>query len=129
MGFLASFRPKLVGSVLSGTAGPHADVQLHLFADTPKDVLLFLMEHRIPLETAERHLKLNNGDQVTLPVFRFGAGETGIDLTIFGPLDEREAPCSPVDGRPLRRAGRAEIEALLATDQILPSSPQLQPDR
>jgi len=112
MRFLASFRPKLVGSVLNGTAGPHADVQLHLFADTSKDVLIFLMEHHIPLETSERRLKLNNGDLISLPVFRFQAGDTFIELTIFGPLGEREAPRSPVDGasqsgrRPAPATGR-----------------------
>ncbi|HRD65120.1 MAG TPA: hypothetical protein PKY50_03110 [Candidatus Competibacter sp.] len=117
MRFLANFRPKLVGSVLNGTAGPHADIQLHLFADTPKDILLFLMEHHIPFETSERRLKLANGDHVCLPVFRFGAGDACIDLTIFRLLAEREAPRSPVDGRPLRRAGPAEVQALLATDR------------
>jgi hypothetical protein len=68
--FLARFRPRLVGPVLSGTAGPHADIGLHLFADTPMDVLLFLMEHRIPFDTTEHRLKLGNGDPVCLPAFR-----------------------------------------------------------
>lgn len=117
MRFLARFRPKLVGSVLTGTAGLHSDIQLHLFADTPNEVLLFLMEHHIPLETAERRLTLNNGDQISLPVFRFKAGDAPLDLTVFAPLSEREAPRSPVDGRPLRRAGPAEVEALLASDR------------
>ncbi|HUM95298.1 MAG TPA: hypothetical protein PLU26_12615 [Candidatus Competibacter sp.] len=116
MRFLAPFRPKLVGSVLNGTAGLHADIQLHLFADTPSEVLLFLMEHRIPLETAERRLTLNNGNQISLPVFRFKAGDAPLDLTVFATLSEREPPRSPVDGRPLRRAGPGEVEALLASD-------------
>ncbi len=116
MRFLASFRPKLVGAVLNGTASSHSDIQLHLFADSSKDVLMFLMEHRIPLEPSERRLKLNNGDHVSLPVFRFGAGDTRIDLTIFAPLDEREAPRSPVDGRPLRRASSTEVQLLLSSD-------------
>ena len=47
MRFLARFRPRLVGPVLSGTAGLSADIQLHLFADAPHDVALFLMEHQI----------------------------------------------------------------------------------
>ena len=120
MRFLAQFRPKLVGPVLSGAVGAHADVQLHLFADTTKDVLMFLLEHHIPFEAAERRLKLG-GEPVCLPVLRFDADEQHqIDVTIFAPLAEREAPRSPVDGRPMRRAGLAEVEALLAE---LPSSP------
>jgi len=116
MRFLARFRPRLVGPVLHGTAGSHSEVQLHLFADTPKDVLMFLLEHRIPLETSERRQKLNSGDRVTLPVFRFEAGDALIELTVFAPLDEREAPPSPVDGRPLRRAGPTEVQLLLSSD-------------
>jgi len=118
MRFLACFQPKLVGPVLSGTAGPHTPIQLHLFVDTPKEVALFLMDQRIPFATSERRLQMNNGDQACLPVFRFSAGAHDLDLTVFAPLAEREAPRSPVDGRPMRRAGSAEIQALLAEDQL-----------
>ncbi|MFZ1830119.1 MAG: hypothetical protein WAW42_15455 [Candidatus Competibacteraceae bacterium] len=117
MHFLAHFRPKLVGAVLSGTAGSNTPIQLHLFADTPKEVTLFLMEQHVPFETGERRLKLGNGDQVCLPVFRFSAGDHDFDLTVFTSLAEREAPRSPIDGRPMRRAGPMEIQVLLAEHQ------------
>ena len=114
MRFLARFRPRLVGPVLSGAVGPHAGVHLHLFADSPEEITLFLMEHHIPFETGEHRLKMASGVQVCLPAYRFTAGETRVDLTVFGPLAEREAPLSPVDGRPMRRASLTEVEALLA---------------
>ena len=114
MQFLARFRPRLVGPVLSGAVGPHAGVHLHLFAESPEEIVLFLMERHIPFETAERRLKMADGAQIRLPAFRFTAGETRIDLTLFGLLAEREAPLSPVDGRPMRRASLAEVHALLA---------------
>lgn len=114
MRFLARFRPRLVGAVLNGTAGPHADVNLHLFADTPEEVALFLLEHAIPFETLERRLRLGNGEYAHFPVFGFGAGGVNIDLTVFKVDAEREAPRSPVDGRPMRRASLAEVQALLA---------------
>jgi len=114
MQFLAPFRPRLVGPALSGAAGPHAGIHLHLFADSPEEITLFLMERHIPFETVERRLRMASGEQVCLPAFRFTAGEIRVDLTIFGRLAEREAPLSPVNGRPMRRAGLAEVEALLA---------------
>jgi hypothetical protein len=114
MRFLARFRPRLVGPVLSGAAGPHASIHLHLFADSPEEVTLFLMERQIPFETAEHRLSMASGARVCLPVFRFTAGEARIDLTVFGPLAEREAPLSPVNGRPMRRAGPTEVQTLLA---------------
>lgn len=113
MAFLARFRPRLVGPVLAGTASIHTDVTLHLFADTPEDVMLFLMEHGIPFETAERRLRLGQDEYVYLPVFSFGAGEVNIDLTVFTPKEEHKPPRSPVDGRPMQRADVNEVRALL----------------
>jgi len=113
MRFLADFRPRLVGPVLSGTAGPHSGIHLHLFADTPKDILMFMLERHIPFETLDRRLRMSNGVQVQLAAFRFNAGDHPVDLTVFPLLDERQAPCSPVDGRPMHRAGLTEVETLL----------------
>ena len=48
-----------------------------------------------------------------MPVLRFTAGETRVDLTVFGPLAEREAPLGPINGRLMRRASLAEVQALL----------------
>lgn len=117
--FLVRFRPKLVGPTLTGTAGAHASIQLHLFADTPKDVLLFLMEHSIPVATSECRFKRNNGDSISLPAVSFEADDALVELTIFAPLDEREPPRSPVDGRPLRRAGPTEVALLLSSSPTL----------
>ena len=113
MRFLAPFRPRLVGPVLSGTAGPNADIHLHVFADAPQDIARFLMEHHIPFETADRRLKLSNGELAWQPTFRFDAGDHGFELIVFTPLAEREAPRSPVDDRPMRRANLSEVQSLL----------------
>ena len=114
MRFLERFRPRLVGSVLSGAAGPHASVQLHLFADSPEEISLFLMKHHISFELDEQPLNMASGERVYPPVFRLTAGETRLNLTVFERLAEREAPLSPVNGRPMRRAGPDEVQALLA---------------
>ncbi len=58
MHFLSAFNPRLVGSVLSGRAGQHADINLHLFADTPEEVSLFLMESHIPFEESLKRLRV-----------------------------------------------------------------------
>ena len=50
---------------------------------------------------------------VTYPAFRFVAGRQTVDAVVF-PLDGiRQAPCSPVDGKPMKRASAADVEALL----------------
>jgi hypothetical protein len=50
---------------------------------------------------------------VNYPALRFVAGRQTVDAVVF-PLDGiRQAPASPVDGKPMRRANAAEVEALL----------------
>lgn len=114
MRFLARFRPRLVGPVLSGVANPNTGIQLHLFVDAPEEIALFLLDQHIPFEAKENRLKMANGEPVCLPAFRLRMGQTRIDLTVFTPLAEREAPLSSIHGRPMRRARLAEVEALLS---------------
>ncbi len=113
MEFFAGFEPRLVGSVLSGTAAEHSDVNLHLFADAAEEVAIFLMHHNVPFDTGERRLRSPNGDPAVYPAYRFVAGEISIELAVF-PVDGlRQAPRSPVDGRPMRRATLQAVQALL----------------
>lgn len=114
--FFSQFNAKLVGAVLDGTAVVDSDIQLHLFADTPEDVRLWLMQNDIPVEEGRRKFKRGKGRHVYYPTFVFGAGEVNVDITVFPYDADREAPISSVDGRPMRRAGLPEIEALCATD-------------
>ena len=115
MRFFNRFDPRLVGSVLSGTANEHSDVNLHLFADTPEDVVLFLMQEHIPFQTSERRLRLTHQSSEMYPVYRFMAGDTTIDLTVFPRAGLRQAPLSTVDGKPMRRASVTALRELMET--------------
>ena len=66
-------RPRLVGSVLSGTADEHSYVELHLFTDAPEEVGMHLMQHNIPYELADKRLQLNHEEQRYFH-YRFLAG-------------------------------------------------------
>lgn len=113
MRLLQDFEPRLVGPVLAGTATEHTDVDLHVFADHAEAVAFKLMDRGIPHEMLERRVKMYVDRAVNFPAVRFSAGDQVIDATVF-PIDGiRQAPFSPVDGRPMRRAAMAEIEALL----------------
>lgn len=114
MRFLAGFRPRLVGSVLSGTASLHADINLHLFADTPEEVSLFLLENNIPFKPGQKKLRIGRESWVEFPAYQFMAGDHPVELVVFPREGRREAPRSPVDGRPMQRARLEEVEALLA---------------
>ncbi len=111
---LSLFQPRLVGAVLSGTATLHTDIQIHVFADIPESVSMTLMDRGIEYEVTERRHRFGNDPSRTHPGVRFALGRQYIDVTVF-PLDGiRQAPASPVDGRPMRRADIAELQLLLA---------------
>lgn len=118
MHFLATFQPRLVGSVLSGTAGEHANINLHLFADTPEEVSLFLMDNNIPFQPSTRRLRIGRDDWEEFPCYEFLAGAYPVELVVFPSEGRRDAPRSPVDGRPMQRARIDEVELLLTDSRI-----------
>lgn len=50
MELVHKFNPYLTGSVLDGTAGRYAEIDIQLFTDSAKDVEIFLLNQRIDFE-------------------------------------------------------------------------------
>jgi hypothetical protein len=113
MGLLETFEPRLVGAVLSGNVTPYSEVHLHVAADTPEDVGFLLQSHHIPYDIASRHVRYGGERHENLPAYRFLADGTTIELAVFTRHGAREAPLSPVDGKPMRRVNRKELGQLL----------------
>lgn len=113
MGLLERFNPRLVGPVLAGTATPHSDISLHVFAATPEEVAFMLIERGVRYRTGDRRVRLANGEYASYPSFEFESGEVAVEATVFPERGLREAPVCPVNGGPMRRARRDEIESLL----------------
>jgi hypothetical protein len=113
MRFLAAFEPRLVGAVLSGTVTPTSEIQLHVSADAPEQIGLFLQERHIPFRFGERRLRFGGERYKNVSVYHFTADGIVIELCVFDPRAARETPLSPVDGRPMRRANLKEVEELL----------------
>lgn len=113
MEFLDGFKPRLVGPVLRGTADEHSEVTLHVFAETPEDVDLFLIEQGIPHQHGEARVTLANGETTAYPAYRFIAQEAPMLLVVFPSNGIRMALRSDVDGRPAQRATLSEVRAML----------------
>ena len=113
MELLASFTPRLVGPVLSGTADENSVVNLHLFADSPESVAMELEQIGVSYRTYERRLKSRRDRLESYAGFEFNHGSNAIQATVF-PVDGiRQAPMSPIDGKPMRRVDSAGVQALL----------------
>src|SRR3982750_3147 len=50
---LERFNPYLTGPVLTGTAGPYAEIELQLFPDSAKEVEIFLLDRGLAFTTHE----------------------------------------------------------------------------
>lgn len=116
MRFLAAFEPRLVGSVLEGTADAHSAVCLHVYSDDPEAVVLYLREHGVPIETQVRRLRYSRDEQPEYPVLLFAADELPFDLTVLPRDALRQAPLDRTDDRPMRRASLAQVQMLLDED-------------
>lgn len=117
------FNPHLTGSVLDGSAGKFAQTDIHLFADSAKEVEMFLLNQQIPFESSEKAYRLSDRpskdkkDKVrkTVPVFTLET-EYGIQkLSVFEFDDLRVATKKASDGNNAERADIVELKNLLAT--------------
>lgn len=109
MRLLEPFHPYLTGSVLAGTAGEHSDVNLMLFSDDAKAVLLFLLKHKIDFDGGEWKTQLG-GREETVPSYTL-TGSTGVQIhVVVLPENARHSGSR----RPETHADIAAVEALLA---------------
>ncbi|MEO8315184.1 MAG: hypothetical protein ABI645_10350 [Pseudomonadota bacterium] len=115
---LEKFAPRLVGAVLSGTATEHSDIQLHVFSDTPEAVYLQLVDKRYEYEVFERKIRMAAERWIMVPSARFQIETETVETFIFQRDGIRQAPLSPVDGKPMRR-----VEIREARELVLSTSP------
>lgn len=110
----AEFEPRAAGAVLTETVAAGTDLELHFFSDTPELVTLRFIEAGIPYRLVDRRVRISGNGHARFPGYRFFAGEVPVLVLVFPQVGRRQAPLSPVDGKPMRRADLAEVESLLA---------------
>ena len=118
MKFLEAHQPRAVGTVLSGIITNYSDIQLHVCADSPEQIAMALMNHSIPYDQSQRRFRYGKDRYSEKPVFRFTAGNINIELAVFTPSEFRELPLSPVNGRPMKRAGLKELQTLADSSPV-----------
>jgi len=116
MRMLSAFTPRLVGPVLIGTADENSAINLHVFSDSVEAVAADLRALGHRYRPYERRLKTSRGRGATPETFaglQFDFNGELVEATVF-PVDGiRQAPISPIDGRPMKRADEKAVLALL----------------
>ena len=116
--FFAAFDARLVGPVLEGTADANTPVALHLYSDDAGAVARCLDDSGIPAEARGRRVRLDRERVFDAEVWLFAVDGLTFDLTVLPRDALRQAPLSPVDEKPMRRASVAQLRALLAASEI-----------
>ena len=115
------FNPHLTGSVLDGTAGKFSQTNIHLFADSAKDVEIFLLSQQIPFDSSEKSYHVSDKPskdkkekvRKTVPVFTLET-ELGLQkISVFDVDDMRVVVKRTADGSNAERADISDLQALL----------------
>ena len=108
MRFLADFRPYLTGPVLDGTAGRYAEVEIELFAESAKEVEIFLINRGVRYEHAR--VPQGPGEMPEAVLDREWEG-TPVRLSILSETAERT--------RRINRAGKVHERARISAVESL----------
>lgn len=128
MQLLEQFNPHLTGTVLDGTAGRFAQTDIHLFADSLKDVEIFLLNKQIPYTSEEKSYRVSSdrrgadkkgGERKKVPVFTLEGPNGLIKLSVFDTDDLRTPTRHPASGS---NAGRINTQNLIELIKAADSS-------
>lgn len=114
MRLLEPFSPHLTGPVLSGSAGRHAEIHLHLYTDDVKELEVFLLNREIPLRTRETRV-WSGDDSWMVPSFLISSQDADYCITVLGTRHRGRPLRMTSDGRPLERATIQSVESLVAS--------------
>ena len=103
---LVDYAPYLTGSVLDGTAGENSHIDILLFADSAKEVEIFLLNRGMTFE----HVEPRNERAEAVLVLETDTVDA--NLVIFPPQLERVV-MKQRDGRPRERIRAAALRAML----------------
>ena len=111
MRLLRTFRPRLIGSTMTGHVRRGSDVDLHVFSDSIEAVTSALDVEGIPHEVERKKVRKQGREQTfthvhVLDTFPF-------ELTVYGSNMAHYVFKSSITGKAIERASIAELEQLL----------------
>ncbi len=114
MRLLEPFRPRLIGSVLTGHIRQGSDIDLHVFADSVEGVT-HLLDQNGYTYTVERKQVRKHGEERVFTHIHL-ADRFHFELTVYATDLVSYAFKSSITGKPIERASLAELEQFLARE-------------
>ncbi len=111
MQILHRFRPRLIGSVLTGFTRRGSDIDIHVFSDSTEAVLLALEDEGEVFDVERKKVRKHGEERIFTHVHL--QGRFPIELTIYPSSKAHVVFRSSVTGKAMERASQAELEELL----------------
>ena len=111
MRLLAAFRPRLIGSVLTGHVRKGSDIDLHVFSNTVSAVTTVLDDENLRHTVEHKRVVKFNEERVFTHVHVHDRFD--FELTLYAEDKVHYAFKSSITGRAIERASIAELEQLL----------------
>jgi hypothetical protein len=111
---LAPFRPRLIGSVLTGHVRQGSDIDLHIFSDTTEAVTHLLDQDGLSY-VVERKQVLKHGEERIFTHIHL-TDRFPFELTLYPTNQVHYAFKSSITGKAIERASIAELEQFLASE-------------
>lgn len=114
MRILYRFRPRLIGSVLTGHVRRGSDIDIHLFSDSVEAVALTLDDHGMIYDVERKRVRKHDEERIFTHIHvtdRFP-----FELTVYAADKAHYVFKSSVTGKAMERASIAELEELLVRE-------------
>jgi hypothetical protein len=114
MQILKRFRPRLIGSVLTGHIRAGSDIDLHLFSNSFESVTGELDFHGLTYETERKRIRKDGEEQIYRHVHI--AGEFPFELTVYREDKHSYVFKSSITGKPIERASLNQLREFLQSE-------------
>ncbi len=114
MRLLSRFKPRLIGSVLTGHIRQGSDIDLHVFSDSLDSVARTLEAAGYAYEVERKQIRKDGQEHVYRHIHLLG--EYPFELTVYSSAEARHTFKSTITGRAIEKASVAQLEQFLNTE-------------
>src|SRR5919197_5499851 len=114
MRLLRRFRPRLIGSVMTGHTRKGSDIDLHLFSDAVEPITSILDAEGVQYDVERKQITKHGESRVFTHVHVHDTFD--FELTVYPEDKAHYVFKSSVTGKPIERASTRELEELIARE-------------
>jgi hypothetical protein len=114
MRLLRAYKPRLIGSTMTGHVRRGSDIDIHLFADSLTGITGVLDSEGLPYDVERKRVRKHGEERVFTHIHvqdRFS-----LELTVYAANLAHYVYKSSITGKPIERASIAELEQLMARE-------------